>query len=148
VVWPRYLIARQPQAQQGVPPHAGTTDVDLVLDLQVLASVEAYRWLEQNFKVPGFHRCQSNTSQLNRRAAAPCSGLVDVLYQPVRINITPIASRRAECRHIGLAQPPATGSATTGDQRGQHCQRRIFGSKNDGLIVSLRFFNEPKKLGN
>lgn len=53
---PRYLIARRPQAQQGVPPHAGTTDVDLVLDLQVLASVEAYRRLEQNLKALGFVR--------------------------------------------------------------------------------------------
>ncbi len=53
---PRYLIAPVAQGRPGVPPHAGTTDVDLVLDLQVLASVEAYRRLEQNLKALGFVR--------------------------------------------------------------------------------------------
>ncbi|GIW07422.1 MAG: hypothetical protein KatS3mg060_2227 [Dehalococcoidia bacterium] len=53
---PRYLIARPPEGQPGPPPHAGTTDVDLVLDLQVLASVEAYRRLEQNLRALGFVR--------------------------------------------------------------------------------------------
>ena len=53
---PRYLIARPTEGQPGPPPHAGTTDVDLVLDLQVLASVAAYRRLEQNLKALGFVR--------------------------------------------------------------------------------------------
>lgn len=53
---PRYLIARWPEAQDGPPAHAGTTDVDLVLDLQMLASVDAYRRLEQNLKALGFVR--------------------------------------------------------------------------------------------
>ncbi len=53
---PRYLIARRAETAQGPPPHAGTTDVDLVLDLQVLASVAAYRRLEQNLKALGFVR--------------------------------------------------------------------------------------------
>jgi hypothetical protein len=34
----------------------GTTDVDLVLDLDVLAQVEAYRRLEQNLRTLGFER--------------------------------------------------------------------------------------------
>lgn len=53
---PRYLIQRQARGQQGLAPHAGTTDVDLVLDLQVLATVEAYRRLEQNLRALGFVR--------------------------------------------------------------------------------------------
>ncbi len=53
---PRYLIQRQTEGQQSSPPHAGTTDVDLVLDLQVLATVEAYRRLEQNLRALGFVR--------------------------------------------------------------------------------------------
>jgi len=56
---PRYLIVRRPGAPQAPPPHAGTTDVDLVLDLQVLASVEAYRRLEQNLGALGFVRGMS-----------------------------------------------------------------------------------------
>jgi len=37
---PRYLIARPPQGQPEPPSHADTTDVDLVLDLQVLAGID------------------------------------------------------------------------------------------------------------
>ena len=47
---PRYLV---PAA---APPHAGTNDVDLVLDLALLAEVDAYRRLEQNLKHLGFQR--------------------------------------------------------------------------------------------
>jgi hypothetical protein len=52
---PRYLI---PQAiEPSAPPaYVGTTDVDLVLDLDVLADVEAYRRLEQNLQALGFQR--------------------------------------------------------------------------------------------
>jgi len=53
---PRYLIPRPSEGRSGPPPHAGTTDVDLVLDLQVLASVEAYRRLEQNLRALGLVR--------------------------------------------------------------------------------------------
>lgn len=45
---PRYLLSAF--------PHAGTTDVDLVLDLALLAEVEAYRRLEQNLKDLKFRR--------------------------------------------------------------------------------------------
>jgi hypothetical protein len=52
---PRYLIAR-PEDETAILPHVGTTDVDLVLDLDLLAEVEAYRRLEQNLKELGFKR--------------------------------------------------------------------------------------------
>jgi len=52
---PRYLIPHRPGVE-GPPPHAGTTDVDLVLDLELLARVEAYRRLENNLKTLGFER--------------------------------------------------------------------------------------------
>lgn len=51
---PRYIVNRA--ADSEIPPHAGTTDVDLVLDLEVLSNVEAYRKLEQNLKALGFER--------------------------------------------------------------------------------------------
>jgi len=51
---PRYLIV--PSGEGVAPPHAGTTDVDIVLDFNLLASVEAYRSLEQNLKDLGFVR--------------------------------------------------------------------------------------------
>jgi hypothetical protein len=52
---PRYLIAHRPN-DEDIPPHAGTTDVDLVLDLEILTDVEAYRTLEQNLQNLGFQR--------------------------------------------------------------------------------------------
>lgn len=45
---PRYLIS--PASGALIPPHAGTTDVDIVLDLGLLSSINAYRTLEQNLK--------------------------------------------------------------------------------------------------
>lgn len=38
---PRYLIPRPSGGSDGPPPHAGPTDVDLVLDVEMLATVEA-----------------------------------------------------------------------------------------------------------
>lgn len=52
---PRYLIAL-PSDEEVRQPHAGTTDVDIVLDLDMLAEVEAYRRLEENLKALGFVR--------------------------------------------------------------------------------------------
>jgi hypothetical protein len=45
---PRYLVAARPPA---VPAHAGTLDVDIVIDLQILADTDAYHTLED--KVAG-----------------------------------------------------------------------------------------------
>ncbi len=54
---PRYLVtARPPQ----VPAHAGTLDVDIVIDLQILADTEAYHTLEDNLKRMGFDRAENN----------------------------------------------------------------------------------------
>lgn len=50
---PRYLVKKRPPE---VRPHAGTLDVDVVLDVQLLANTEAYRTLEENFKHIGLER--------------------------------------------------------------------------------------------
>jgi len=57
---PRYLVAARPPA---VPPHAGTMDVDIVIDLQILADTQAYQTLEQNFKKLGFERAINDRQQ-------------------------------------------------------------------------------------
>ena len=44
---PRYLIERRPP---DVPPHAGTGDVDVVIQLHMLADTDAYHTLEDNFQ--------------------------------------------------------------------------------------------------
>jgi hypothetical protein len=57
---PRYLVAKRPPA---VPAHAGTLDVDIVIDLQVLADTDAYHTLEDNLKKMGFARAVNQAGQ-------------------------------------------------------------------------------------
>src|SRR5207253_5028910 len=54
---PRYLITKRPP---DVPAHAGTGDVDVVIQLHMLADTEAYHTLEDNFKKLGFVRGTNN----------------------------------------------------------------------------------------
>lgn len=53
---PRYLVAACPP---DVASHAGTQDVDVVIDLQILADTEAYRSLEDNLRGLGFERARN-----------------------------------------------------------------------------------------
>ena len=53
---PRYLVA-EPAA--GGPAHAGTLDVDVVIDLQILADTEAYESLEANLRRLNFERAEN-----------------------------------------------------------------------------------------
>ena len=46
--------------RRSVRPHAGTRDVDLVVDLPLLVEVEAYRTLERNFRDLGLRRATSD----------------------------------------------------------------------------------------
>jgi hypothetical protein len=57
---PRYLVHAKPPE---VPPHAGTADVDIVVELQMLADTEAYHSLEENFKKLGFERAENNKGE-------------------------------------------------------------------------------------
>jgi len=57
---PRYLVAARPPM---VPAHAGTMDVDIVIDLQILTDTEAYHTLEDNLKRMGFERAENEQKQ-------------------------------------------------------------------------------------
>lgn len=57
---PRYLIPERPPV---VPQHAGTLDLDVVIDLVVLEDIEAYRTLEDNLKKIGFERGENDKGQ-------------------------------------------------------------------------------------
>jgi hypothetical protein len=58
---PRYLVSAKPPA---VPPHAGTLDVDIVIDLQILADTDAYHTLEDNLKKMEFERAKNDKGQM------------------------------------------------------------------------------------
>lgn len=55
-----YLVVARPPA---VPAHAGTLDVDIVIDLQILADTEAYHTLEDNLKKMGFERAENEAGR-------------------------------------------------------------------------------------
>lgn len=57
---PRYLVPARPPV---VPAHAGTLDVDIVIDLQILADTEAYHTLEDNLKKMDFERAENEQKQ-------------------------------------------------------------------------------------
>jgi hypothetical protein len=57
---PRYLVRARPP---DVPPHAGTQDVDIVIDLQLLTDTQAYHTLEENLHARGFTRTTNEKGQ-------------------------------------------------------------------------------------
>lgn len=57
---PRYLVPERPPI---VPQHAGTLDLDVVIDLVVLEDTEAYRTLEENLKKIGFERGENDKGE-------------------------------------------------------------------------------------
>jgi hypothetical protein len=57
---PRYLVPARPPE---VPAHTATLDVDVLVDLQLLANTEAYLSLEQNLKRLGFERGENDARQ-------------------------------------------------------------------------------------
>ena len=57
---PRYLI---PTCPPEVPEHAGTLDVDIVIDVQILTETRAYSTLEANLRRMGFERAENDKGQ-------------------------------------------------------------------------------------
>lgn len=57
---PRYLVQFKPP---DVPAHAGTQDVDIVIDLKILADTEAYQTLEENLKKMGLERAENDAGK-------------------------------------------------------------------------------------
>ena len=58
---PRYLVEANPPA---VPTHAGTLDVDIVIDLQILSDTSGYHTLEENLKALNFERAINKEGRL------------------------------------------------------------------------------------
>ena len=57
---PRYLVAARPPE---VPAHAGTLNVDIVIDLQILTDTAGYHTLEENLSAMGFERSMNARGQ-------------------------------------------------------------------------------------
>jgi hypothetical protein len=68
-----------------VPVHAGTLDVDIVIDLQILADVDAYRTLEENLRHMGFERGENDQGQkVSWRWKTRVEGGAVVILEPGR----------------------------------------------------------------
>ncbi|MCW1432002.1 antitoxin [Novosphingobium sp. JCM 18896] len=57
---PRYIITARPPA---VPQHAGTGDVDIVVDIAMLTDTKAYQTLENNLRAMGFDRAENDAGK-------------------------------------------------------------------------------------
>lgn len=57
---PRYLINDE---SPGVPPHAGSIDVDIVVELEMLADIQAYSSLEENLKKLNFKHFKNSNGE-------------------------------------------------------------------------------------
>ena len=57
---PRYLVRDRPPV---VPAHAGTLDLDIVIDVVILEDTEAYRTLEQNLRKIKFKNATNEKGQ-------------------------------------------------------------------------------------
>ena len=57
---PKYLV---PVLPSGAPAHAGTLDVDILVDLQILADTEGYHTLEDNLRRMRFKRAKNDKGQ-------------------------------------------------------------------------------------
>ena len=57
---PRYLA---PKLRAGKVPHAGTGDVDIVIQLEMLTTTDAYHSLEENLKKMGFERAENDRGE-------------------------------------------------------------------------------------
>lgn len=57
---PRYLIKDE---SPRVPPHAGSIDVDIVVELQTLADIQAYSSLEENLKKLDFKHFKNSNGE-------------------------------------------------------------------------------------
>lgn len=55
---PRYLVSGRPPK---IPAHAGTGDVDVVIDMTILTDTKAYSTLEQNLDRMGFERATNDS---------------------------------------------------------------------------------------
>lgn len=57
---PRYIITARPPK---IPRHAGTGDVDVVVDIAMLTDAQAYQTLEENLRAMGFERAENDAGK-------------------------------------------------------------------------------------
>lgn len=75
---PRYLVTRKPPE---VREHAGTGDVDLVVDFGVLADTKAYSTLQENLEGLGFERTVKNGSKQNWRWSIRTPNDIEIIIE-------------------------------------------------------------------
>ena len=130
---PRYLT---PEMPPDVPAHAGTTDVDIVFNLQVIAEGEGYASLGDQLKQRGFVRYLKpggkapSSWQWEHRISAHESVVVEFLHDAADRSqegrLTPIEGEKVSAlgiRHAGVVHD-------------WYCERRVTAELFDGAGMS------------
>ena len=130
---PRYLT---PEMPPDVPAHAGTTDVDIVFNLQVIAEGDGYASLGEQLKQRGFHRYRKpggtgpSSWQWEHRISAHESVVVEFLHDAADRSqegrLTPIEGEKVSAlgiRHAGVVHD-------------WYCERRVTAELFDGAGIS------------
>ena len=130
---PRYLT---PEMPPDVPAHAGTTDVDIVFNLQVIAEGEGYASLGEQLKQRGFRRYRKpgatgpSSWQWEHRISAHESVVVEFLHDAADRSqegrLTPIEGEKVSAlgiRHAGVVHD-------------WYCERRVTAELFDGAGMS------------
>ena len=153
---PRYLVPARPPT---VPAHAGTMDVDIVIDLQLLADTEAYHSLEDNLRRMGFERAENEQGVKlswrwqtrtehgammvlelladapdiagGRVQPLPTEGTISALNIPHSSNSSAAASRRSSCQRVARELPGApTPPCQAPNELPGSCQKTPFRRQN------------------
>ncbi len=98
---PRYLIEKKPPE---ILAHAGTGDVDVVIQLHMLADTDAYHTLEDNFKL-GFERGTNSAGKpVSWRWEIKADAKTKVILELLADDPEKSAARSWCCRQIAMSR--------------------------------------------
>lgn len=130
---PRYLT---PEVPPDVPAHAGTTDVDIVFNMQVIAEGEGYASLSAQLKQRGFARYTRpgakgpSSWQWERRISDHVSVVVDFLHNAAD------KSQEGKPTSIEDEKVSALGIRHAGVVHNWYCERKVTAELFDGAGMS------------
>jgi hypothetical protein len=148
---PRYLVDA---SGEGLPPHAGTQDVDIVIDLQILADTEAYHTLEENLKKMGFERAENEAGKKlswrwKTKTEADVTVILELISESEELGGGKVQPLPTEKTISALNVPHASGGVTAAREQfrkelsGKHAETVRSASE----ILRKRFASDEKVEG-
>ena len=124
---PRYLVAARPP---DVPAHVGTLDVDIVIDLQILADTAGYRTLEQNLRAM---RSEWSTNERGERL----SWRWQTRTESGALMVVELLADAPEIAGAGLNRCPRTGTSPRSTSRIRPSSSKCTRSRRFGQSSSV-----------